>query len=69
MERDQISDIRPPKNSNISYQTPLKNQISDITPRKNQISDITPRKNQISDITVWYNGDFGMTKLAYIVIF
>ena len=43
MERDQISDIRPPKN-----------QISDIRPKKNQISDITRSqisglKNQISD--------------------
>ena len=25
MERNQISDIRPPKKSNIRYQTPLKN--------------------------------------------
>ena len=38
MERDQISDIRPPKKSNIRYQTPkeIKYQISHI--RKNQIS-------------------------------
>ena len=34
MERDQISDIRPPRN-----------QISDIRPQKNHISDITPPKN------------------------
>ena len=31
VERDQISDIRPPKKSNFRYQTPPKNQISDIT--------------------------------------
>ena len=59
MEREQISDIRPPKKSNIRYQTPqkIKYQISRI--RKNQISgfkksDIryqTPQKNQLSDIT------------------
>ena len=50
MERDQILDIRPPKKSNIRYQTPQKkNQISDITPIekiKYQISD--NKKNQIS---------------------
>ena len=41
VERDQISDIIPPKKSNIRYQTPkkIKYQISD--PKKNQISDIT----------------------------
>ena len=42
MERDQISDIRPRKKSNIRY------QISDQT--KNQLSDITPPKK--SDIKV-----------------
>ena len=45
VERDNISDIRPPKKSNIGYQTPKKNQISHV--RKNQISGL---KNQISDI-------------------
>ena len=49
VERDQISDIRPPKKSNIRYHAfakirylALKNQISD--PKKNQLSDITPPK-------------------------
>ena len=42
VERNQISDIRTPKKSNIRYQTPNKNQIPD--PLKNQISDTTPPK-------------------------
>ena len=44
-------DIRPPKISNIRYQTPQKNKKSDIW-LKNKISDIRPpKKNQLSDIT------------------
>ena len=31
MERNQISDIRPPKKSNIRYETQKKIQIADIT--------------------------------------
>ena len=60
VERDQISDIRPPKKSDIRYQTPkkIKYQISRV--RKNQISVFKksdtcvadPLKNQISDIKV-----------------
>ena len=38
VERNQISDIRPHKKSNMRYQTPKKNQISDIT--RSQKSDI-----------------------------
>ena len=40
---DQLSDIRPPKKSNIRYIWPKKNIKSDLTP---------PKKNQISDIKV-----------------
>ena len=57
MERNKISDIRPPKISNppkktyIRYHTPKKSNI----PKNNQISDTL--KNQISDIQVlvWYD--------------
>ena len=46
VERDQISDIRPPKNK---YQTPKKSNIRYYVFAKNQRSD--PQKNQLSDIT------------------
>ena len=50
MERDLISDIRPPKK-----------QISDIRPRKNQISDIT--RSQKSDI--WHKKNEIPNKINY----
>ena len=56
LERHQISYIRPPKKSNIRYQTPqkIKYQISRFR-KKSDIwlkkSDIRPKNNQLSDIT------------------
>ena len=49
MERDQISDIRPPKKIKYQILRVRKNQISglkksDIRPKKNQLSDIRPPK-------------------------
>ena len=63
-QKNQISDIRPPKKSNIRYHAfakirylAYKNQISNIRyqisdTNKNQLSDIRSPKNQISDIKV-----------------
>ena len=59
VERDQISDIRPPKKSNIRYLTPKKIKYQISHPLKNQISDIKvpppPPPNMVIKLTLgWW---------------